>query len=196
MSQTKILFLSNNPNTFDLSKWLQIKGCLVERVSDKVTAERLVGNKPDYIISFNYSFIIKEQIINLMNGKIINLHISYLPWNRGANPNFWSFIEDTPKGITIHQVDTGLDTGDILLQEQIDIDESSHSFRTSYELLHQSMNRLFKENWKKIFSGSLTSKPQEGRGSYHSIRDFKEFTSINPVDWDDIIINYKKSTKI
>ena len=57
----------------------------------------------------------------LKNSKnnIINLHISYLPYNRGAHPNFWSFVENTPSGVSIHQVDSGIDTGKIVIQKQI-----------------------------------------------------------------------------
>ncbi|MCL0081308.1 hypothetical protein M1N64_03665 [Peptococcaceae bacterium] len=45
-------------------------------------------------------------------GRAINLHISFLPWNRGADPNFWSFIENAPVGVSIHYLDEGIDTGD------------------------------------------------------------------------------------
>lgn len=46
----------------------------------------------------------------------MNLHISYLPWNKGADPNFWSCIDGTPAGVTLHHIDAGVDTGDIIAQ--------------------------------------------------------------------------------
>ena len=45
--------------------------------------------------------------------------MSFLPYNRGSHPNFWSFIDDTPKGITIHEIDEGADTGNIVFQKKI-----------------------------------------------------------------------------
>ena len=38
------------------------------------------------------------------------MHISYLPFNRGAHPNYWSFKDNSPKGVTIHFIDNGIDT--------------------------------------------------------------------------------------
>ena len=71
----------------------------------------------DYIISFGYKHIINKQIIDSFQTNIINLHISYLPFNKGYHPNFWSFKDNTPKGVTIHLIDEGIDTGDILIQK-------------------------------------------------------------------------------
>ena len=51
---------------------------------------------------------------------IVNLHKAYLPYNKGAHPNFWSFAENTPSGITIHVIDSGIDTGNIIYRKFID----------------------------------------------------------------------------
>lgn len=59
-----------------------------------------------------------------MKTPVLNLHISYLPWNRGANPNFWSFVENTKKGVTIHEIDEKLDKGKILLRKELEFDEN------------------------------------------------------------------------
>lgn len=85
-----------------------------------------------------------------MQGQIFNLHISLLPYNREASPNFFSFIENTPKGVTIHQIDEGLDTGPILAQKELFFDESKETFASSYEKLILEIQMLFKENWSSI----------------------------------------------
>ena len=64
----------------------------------------------DFIISYGYRHILKKDLIEMFPRKIANLHISLLPWNRGADPNLWSFLEDTPKGVTIHYIDCSVDT--------------------------------------------------------------------------------------
>ena len=71
------------------------------------------------MVSYGYRKIVLADVIDKMAGEIINLHISYLPWNRGANPNFWSFIDDTPKGVTIHEMSADLDKGRILCQKEL-----------------------------------------------------------------------------
>ena len=95
-----------------------------------------------------------------MKNNIINLHISLLPWNRGAYPNVWSFLEDTPKGVTIYIIDEGVDTGSILAQEEIYIDENIETLRSSYEKLHREIQALFREKWVEIKNRSVKNIPQ------------------------------------
>ena len=77
--------------------------------------------KFEWIISYGYRFIIPKDNIQNLKNPIINLHISYLPFNRGAHPNYWSFKENSPKGVTIHFIDSGVDTGPILVQKKTGI---------------------------------------------------------------------------
>ena len=79
--------------------------------------EYLNYQKFDWIVSYGYRHIISKNHIDNLKNPIINLHISYLPFNRGAHPNYWSFKEKTPKGVTIHFMDEGIDTGPILVQK-------------------------------------------------------------------------------
>jgi len=53
--------------------------------------------------------------------RVINTHPSYLPFNRGKYPYYWSIVEGTPFGVTIHLVERGIDTGPILWQEEIEV---------------------------------------------------------------------------
>ena len=53
--------------------------------------------------------IISNKLINLPRKGFINLHNSFLPFNRGKHPYFWAFYEDSPYGVTIHKVDEGID---------------------------------------------------------------------------------------
>ena len=56
-------------------------------------------------VSYRYRKIIRQDIIDYFEGKLINMHIAFLPWNKGADPNLWSYIDNTPKGVTIHRID-------------------------------------------------------------------------------------------
>ncbi len=136
-----------------LAEWLKAKNLEIICLDKKVGNEDILTYSPSLIISYNYRYIISRKIIELMNGNIINLHISFLPWNRGANPNFWSFVEKTPKGVTIHKIDEGLDTGPIILQKEIEIDDRKNTFRSSYEVLHSIIQELFRKNYLDIMNG-------------------------------------------
>mgnify|MGYP003649817391 FL=1 len=117
----KILFLGYED--CKLLTFLQ-KHYNVIQTKDKITIEDI--KNVDHIISFGYKHIIPENIIKFFNNKIINLHISYLPYNRGCHPNFFSFKDNTPKGVTIHYIDKGIDTGEILLQKEINFNKEEN----------------------------------------------------------------------
>ena len=160
--------------------------------SEKVRVSNLQKICPSIIVSYNYASIISEDVIRYMNQNIINLHISYLPYNRGAQPNFWSFIENTPKGVTVHKIDKGLDTGNILFQKELLLDETKETFSTSYQHLHEEIQKLFMDNWVKIKNNHYEEYVQSGRGSYHTMKDFYTYTENKQVDWNEKIIDYKE----
>jgi methionyl-tRNA formyltransferase len=147
------------------------------------------------VISYNYEFIIPENIIEYVQGKIYNLHISYLPWNKGSNPNFWSFYEDTLKGVTIHQIDKGIDTGKILYQKECILKPEEETFQTSYEKLHQTMVELFKEKWEEIKTGTHPLLEQRGEGSYHSDKELIELRVKHPFVWSDNIADFLQRSR-
>jgi methionyl-tRNA formyltransferase len=101
---------------------------------------------PDLIISYNYKHIIKKDILNRYNG--INLHISYLPYNKGAYPNIFSHINNTPKGVTVHKLNEKLDEGDILFQKKVVLNDNM-TLKQSYKKLHFHIQQLFKANFYK-----------------------------------------------
>jgi methionyl-tRNA formyltransferase len=71
----------------------------------------------DLFVSMSFNQIFKNQIINLPRLKTINCHAGKLPFYRGRNILNWALINDEDEfGITIHYVDEGIDTGDIILQ--------------------------------------------------------------------------------
>jgi methionyl-tRNA formyltransferase len=132
------------------------------------------------VISFGYRYILSKEVIERVKNPIINLHISLLPYNKGADPNFWSFFDDTPKGVSVHIVDEGVDTGPILIQKEIVFDEHEDDLELTYNRLIFEVQKLFIQSWDSILSGSITPKEQKGTGSYHSPKDFK---FILPNDW-------------
>ena len=139
----------------------------------------------EFIISYNYIHLIKDEVISLFPRRIINLHTSLLPWNKGASPNIWSFIEKTPSGVTIHEIDSGLDTGNILLQQEIFFDYETETLKGSYQKSHALISQLFRDNWKQIKNGLLEPKPQLGPGTFHYVKDSDHFKHL--IDYNDLI---------
>ena len=182
-----ILFLGYTRDETTLIKFLEKKGFNIACISDKSFDPEVY----DLIISFGYRHIIKESIIK-KSPRIINLHISLLPFNRGAHPNFWSHYDNTPSGVTIHLIDKGIDTGQYLFQREVKIDTHSLSFRDSHRILVENIESLFKENYKEILDPELRSYPYNGKGTHHNSSDLpKEFSG-----WDSNIFREIKRLKM
>ncbi len=88
--------------------------------------EKVVANikelKPDIIVVAAYGKILPEEILNLPKYGCINIHASILPKYRGASPIQYAILNgDKESGVTVMQMDAGLDTGDILDIEKVEI---------------------------------------------------------------------------
>lgn len=187
----EIIFLTNNRSGLEIFSYLKQKHN-VSIISSKLSMEDVKRITPSYIVSYNYMYRISEEIINYMMGNVINLHISLLPWNRGASPNIWSFIDNTPKGVTIHKVDKTLDTGGILAQKEVDFDAESETFSSTYRKLNLEVQGLFKDNWEKIIKNELKEVDQGEKGSYHSKKDLQLLQEKLDFSWDDNIADFLK----
>ena len=91
----KILFLGYNANQTKLLDVLASNGLKVDHTAEKIKEI----NGYDAVISFGYRHILNHNLIRKAGCPIFNLHMSYLPYNRGAHPNFWSFYDNTPSGV-------------------------------------------------------------------------------------------------
>ena len=157
------------------------------------------AKKFDSIISFGYRDIIDKNIIDSLKYPIINLHISFLPYNKGAHPNFWSFAENTPSGITIHQIDHGIDTGKIIYQKQIDFElfknKKTLTFAKTYKTLISEIENLFLINADEIINKKFNPSEQIGKGSYHSKEDLPELLKNWEQNIYETILEYNKLYK-
>jgi methionyl-tRNA formyltransferase len=179
----KILFLG--PYDSEFITWIKSQEKEVIISDKKINLNFVKGNKIDFIICYKYRYIIHKDLIFYLNNKIINLHISFLPWNRGADPNIWSFIDKTPKGVSIHLINEGLDKGDILVQKEVFFDLNNETLKSSYDKLNQIIKELFKKNWNDIKSNRIKPKKQKGKGSYHKISDlFKYKKMLSDLSWE------------
>jgi methionyl-tRNA formyltransferase len=194
----RVLFLSNNPEvTNPVCLWLrQSEGSEHVKLWSGKPDLRLIGEEllgVDFIVSYNYNHVIRKDVLDLFCNRAINLHISFLPQNRGTSPNLWSFVEDTAKGVTIHRIDAGLDTGDILLQKECFFDEENETFVSTYNKLHHEMRTLFFDNWESLkFDRLPTIKQSSKEGSYHSRKDTCDFMRRHNIIWDENIAECKR----
>lgn len=105
-------------------------------INSKEFVDKVSTYDCDLFVSMSFNQIFKEEIINLPRLKTINCHAGMLPFYRGRNILNWALINDEKGfGITVHYMDEGIDTGDIILQRSFpitDIDDYSTLLNLSY----------------------------------------------------------------
>lgn len=97
-----------------------------EKVRDGRLCAELAPMKPDAVVVAAYGRILGKDLLTLAPHGAINVHGSLLPRYRGAAPIQWAIANgDAETGITIMQMDEGLDSGDVLLQRTLAIDPTA-----------------------------------------------------------------------
>ena len=135
--------------------------------------------RPDIGLSVLFGYILRPEFLDLFPAGVINLHPAYLPYNRGAYPNVWSIVERTPAGVTLHYVDAGVDTGDIIAQQQVPI-EPVDTGEMLYRKLEQACVELLKKTWPLIRSRrALRIRQGKNEGTYHRTRDVERIDHID-----------------
>ncbi|MDL2253210.1 methionyl-tRNA formyltransferase [Ruminococcaceae bacterium OttesenSCG-928-I18] len=120
---------------------------------------------PALIVVVAYGLLLPPQVLDIPQYGCINLHVSLLPQYRGAAPIQWAVIHGEEKtGLTVMQMDEGLDTGPILTQEEIAIGPDT----TAGELLEEVAplgGRLLAETISALEGATIRAVPQKGPSS-------------------------------
>ena len=132
---------------------------------------RLASLEPDLGLSVLFDYLLSPETLAMFPQGCLNLHPALLPHNRGQYPNVWSIVEGTPAGVTLHYINAGIDTGDIVAQREIPM-AATDTGETLYRKLERAGCDLFCDNWPRIVSGKVTRLPQRGdAGTFHRRRD-------------------------
>jgi len=98
-----------------------------KNINSKEFLQEIKTYQCDLFVSMSFNQIFKKEIINIPPLKIINCHAGKLPFYRGRNILNWALINDEQEfGITVHFVDEGIDTGDIILQQTYPITDEDN----------------------------------------------------------------------
>lgn len=174
----KVAVLTNSAVSEPLINWLKETCDAVSVIDEEVSLQYLTELEPALVITYEYRYLISEDIVQSMGDSMINLHSSFLPWNRGTDADIWAVIDNTPKGITIHKIDKGINTGDILIQEELVFDESADSITDAREKLREAMLDMFKVNWKYLKEKRIIPTKQKKGGSTHRASDLDRYRKI------------------
>lgn len=92
-------------------------------------------------------------------------------------------------------MDEGLDTGDLIVQEELFFDDEEETFRSPYETLNERRFRLFCRIWPMLSAGKIVGKKQTGKGSLHTMKDFAALLNGETMHWDMNIAVFKCQLK-
>lgn len=143
-----------------------------EKVRDPEAVERLRQERADLIAVAAFGQILPESVLNLPTYGCMNVHASLLPKYRGAAPIQWAIINGEEKsGVTIMQMNKGLDTGDILMQEEVTLDPKETG-ESLYDKLAVLGGQLLLKTIDALEAGTLHPVPQDdSQSSYAPMLD-------------------------
>lgn len=139
----------------------------------------------DVIVVAAFGQLLSEEILQMPKYGCINVHASLLPRWRGAAPIQWAILEgDEKTGVTTMQMNAGLDTGDMLLKEEINI-EPDETGEGLFEKLSELGGPLLLETLRRAGEGTLQPEIQDGEKSTYAKMLTKELGRID-FSWDAV----------
>ena len=138
---------------------------------------------PHYIFGIHFPLIIPREVLTLPSVGVLNLHPAYLPYNRGWHNSAWALLDGTPYGGTLHFMNEGVDTGDIIHQKLV-TPAPDDTGDTLYRKALAAEVDAFKEAWPKLLSGRPPRKVQDpAAGTAHKKKDLAA-SGVQRIDLD------------
>jgi len=150
-----------------------------ENVNDSTFIEVLRKLKPDLFISMYFGRLFSPELLDVPGHGCINMHPSLLPKGRGQGPSTWPIVYgDEETGQTIHYLDEGIDSGDIIAQRVMPIEPDDTSATLGAKLEDLGFE-LFIETWPLIASGKAPRTPQDHSQATYTVAARREHARIN-----------------
>lgn len=137
------------------------------RIKDEAFINALKDFNPDFIVVIAYGKILPRDVLDMPPKGCINVHASLLPKYRGAAPINWAIINgEKETGVTTMLMDKGMDTGDILLSEKIEIKDDDTQ-QDVHDQLKDVGARLLIKTLRGLEAGVIKPTPQDdSKASY------------------------------
>lgn len=143
--------------------------------------DKLKKLNPDLLVVVAYGKILPKEILEIPKLGAVNVHGSLLPQYRGAAPIQWAVINgDKKTGVTTMYMDEGMDTGDIILQKEVEI-SSNETTGELWDVLAKEGGKLLVETLKEIENGTAPRIKQGNNFTMAPMLDKK----IAKIDWEN-----------
>lgn len=155
---------------------------LGDELGSDVTTSRLAALDPDLGLSAYFKYILGPTTLDLFPEGCINLHPSYLPFNRGVYTNVWSIVDETPAGASLHYMVEKVDAGPVIARTEVPVSPTDTG-RSLYRKLEGACVDLFCDTWEDIVVGRASAEDQDlDQGTAHRLEDVEE---IDEIDLDE-----------
>lgn len=139
-----------------------------EKIKSADSVEHLKSLDFDVIVVVAFGQILSKEILDMPKYGCINVHASLLPRWRGAGPIQWAILAgDEKTGVTTMQMDVGLDTGDMLLKQEIAI-EPDETGGSLFDKMAKLGSRLLLETLDGVEEGTITPESQKDEDSTYA----------------------------
>jgi len=166
----------------EIKKTAKVKNIFyADQLKSPFYLNKIKNLQPDLALSMWFGYILKKEFIQLFPYGCINLHNSYLPYNRGKYPHVWAIYDNSKYGVSIHYIDEKIDSGDIIARREIKIKPTDIA-GDLYERSLKEIVKLFIDTWPKIKQGKIKRIQQNNKiATYHFAKDVKtlDFIDLN-----------------
>lgn len=160
-----------------------------EKIKDEDFVKVLKNLDADLFVVVAYGQLLSEQVLNIPKYGCINVHGSLLPKYRGAAPIQWAIINGEEKtGVTIQYMEKGLDSGDMILKEEIII-EKTETYKTLYDKMSIVGAETLIKAIELIETGNVNAEKQNHDEATYAPMIYKEMGHINWNNSSKDIIN-------
>lgn len=171
---SKIFPFIESPSILSFAKKYNIPAFDIQTPNSKKFREELKALKPDVIINQSQS-IIKKELLEIPSIGVINRHNALLPKNRGRLTPFWVvYRKEKETGVSIHFVNEGIDSGEIIVQEKFDVapNETFNSLvKKNYIVAPKAMLKAL----QILENGNYTLIPNnDSEATYNTVPEFKD----------------------
>ena len=161
-----------------------------KKVREEAVVEELRSYHPDVIVVVAFGQLIPKSILEMPKYGCVNVHASLLPKYRGAAPIQWAVIDGEEKsGVTTMQMDEGLDTGDMLLTEEVTLDPEETG-GSLFDKLSQVGAQLLLKTLDALENAAVTpqKQPAESTTVYAAMLNKK----MGEIDWSQSAVQIER----
>lgn len=125
-----------------------------------VARRRLIDADLDLALSCGFGPVVRKDLLDLPRWGWVNIHRSFLPYNRGLDPLQWALIDKTPAGVSIHVMTEELDAGPVLAQAEMPVLPTDNADALEARADKLAVE-LFRSAWPALRAGEVTGVPQD-----------------------------------